>query len=230
MNLKLALTPRRIFTVLSVAPLHFVSLQFLEALSSILEHTLESHGKENPIFAGLLFFPVFCIASSLGNALTFASVRQIGLGKSPSFKQSWEEVSEVLGTLILASLVLGLVFVLGVMVFVLPAFYFMSLYLFVPQLILSEKGLKLSVYLFRSTKIAKTAFWECLFTVIGTMAIGIVTYLLAETLGTWAGGLSPDAFTRNLISLTVNIAFSIISAVVVDTWVSLLFVKLKEKT
>lgn len=228
MNLKFPLIPSRFAAVLAIAPVHFISLQFLEALSSILEHTLETYFKSQPILAGLVFFPVFCIASCISNSLTYVSVRQVGEGTLPTFGESWKKVSEVLGMLILSSLVLGLVFVLGIMVFILPALFLMALYLFVPHLILTEKGLPLSVYLFRSTRISKKSYWQCFFTVVGAVLLGLATYLLAETLGTWAGGLSQNETTRIFISVLINVFFSVLSAMVVDTWIALLFLKLKE--
>lgn len=145
-----------------------------------------------------------------------------------TFADAWKSLIPHFGILILSSFVLGLVFVLGVMVFVIPAFYFMSLYLFVPHWIMTERGLSLSAYLYRSTKTAKRAFWKCVFTVVIAMVLGIGTYLLAQTLGPWAGGFVDNEVLRHLISLTINIALSVVSATLIDTWVALLYLDLKE--
>ena len=218
---------KKILSSFATIPLLFFFLQLPEGIAGTIETILEKQFEKQPVAAIVLFFPVFCIASTLSSAMTFAALNRLVNGNRPSFNAVWGDVYPKLGKLVLASLLVGLVFVLGFCAMVVPAFYFMALYLFVPQLIMSEPNCKLSVYLFRSTRLAKTNLVTCISTVTATIAIGILTYLLSQTLGTWAGGFSEDNAARTMIVCGIDIFLSMFTGIFVDLWIAHLFLKLK---
>lgn len=205
------------FQTLKSAPLLFFGLQFLEGLSSVIAKLLETRFESNPVLAVVLFFPVFCIASTLSNALTFTKIRG----------ETLSTIWPYFGQLVLASLTLGLVFILGFAALILPAFYFMAIYLFVPQVILSEQpGMSLSLGLFRSTKIAKAAFKTCVLTAIGALGIAFLTFMISESLGRWAGGVTENPFLRHSISIGIDAFLSMSTGAIIDVWVCHLFLEL----
>ncbi len=203
-------------------------LQFSEGFAAVVEKFLEHRFDSSPILGALLFFPLFCMASTISNALTFLFLLHKQQSKPTQFKVLWKRVWDKKVPLILSSFVLGIVFLLGFAALVLPAFYFMALYLFVPQFVLTEES-TVSGYLYKSKRIASKRLWLCVASVSLAFTLGLISFLASESLGNWAGGFSQIPLISFMISLCVDVFFSMLSGAVIDVWIAVLFFHLEAK-
>lgn len=215
--------------VLFRAPFLLFLLQIPQGAAGLFQNLLENRLEREPLLAVVLFFPIFCIASALSSALTFVSLERMARGEPTSVWSAWKTILPKLPILVLTSLLVGAVFVLGFCALVFPAFYFMALYLFVPQLIVTEPRNALSVYLYRSTRLAKSSLWLCMATVFFSILLGIAAYLAAQTLGTWIAGFSDHNTVRHVLFLSTDVSLTMVSGVCIDCWIACLFLRLKQK-
>ncbi len=210
-------------------PLVFISVQSVQGVLSLLESILEPrYSQTNPALLIAFFFPPYVITTTLSSALTFFVVRDIRAGKKPSIPSAFEAVRPHLKSLVLCSLVLGLIYVLGFCAFVIPVVYFMAIYLFVPFVIVTEPKAPFSVYLFRSTQFAKKNLLLSILTVIGILVVGLLTFALSKWL---TDNLNRHLSSENLqvgLSFIIDFLLTLVTGSWIDSWVSNYFLNLKE--
>lgn len=220
---------KQTFSPFFTYPLLFLSVQSIQGLLSLLESALEPRFSEkNPILLVALFFPPYVITTTLSSALTFFIIRDLRLGKKPTFRNALEGVKPHLSQLIICSLVLGMIYILGFCAFVVPVVYFMAIYLFVPFVILTEPKAPFSAALYRSTQLAKTRLGLTILTVIGVLAIGLLTFALSR----WVTDKLNQAISSEEIQLVLSFCIDFILTIAtgswIDSWVSHYYLNLKE--
>lgn len=210
-------------------PLLFLGAQSIQGLLSLMESVLEPRfGNKSPLLLVALFFPPYVITTTLSSALTFYLVRDIRLGKKPSLQEAINGVKAKLGQLILCSFVLGFIYILGFCAFVIPVVYFMAIYLFVPYFILIEDKAPFSVYLFRSTQLAKKNLTLSISTVVGILVIGLLTFGLSRFLTDQMNRVILSEQAQLVISFLIDFALTLITGAWIDSWVAHYFLNLKE--
>ena len=152
--------PKKIFVTLLACPFTLGIIHIPEAILGTLQRLLETTLEGHPVIAFLVFFPFFTVMSSFTAALTLLVVLDLEQKKKPSLKRCLSEVGRRASALATSGLLVGLVCILGLCALVLPAIYFMALYLFVPLVIMTEHDQEIPVYLYRSTQIAKKSLWH----------------------------------------------------------------------
>lgn len=210
------------------APTHFILLQTLNGLSGLVAKALESRFENSPLLAGALFFPIFCIASTLTCALTFISVNERENGRRVNLTECFELLKPRLKSLVGASLALGFLFVLGLAALILPALYFMAIYLFVPLLLVSNSQMTLSPALYRSSKMIKNHRGTAAFTVFVILLVGVLTFLVSYSLGRFAGGITSIEALRFWVSAGIDAFLTMLTGAMIDLWIAGFFMKVQK--
>jgi len=164
------------------------------AIQSFLEPYFESY----PIVALVVLLPIFSYVSSLCTALTYLVLQSHR--KNFRFLCSSLKTIEIrkIKKLAVCSLWVSIFFGLGLAALVLPGFYFLASYIFVPILVMTEPELKSSQYLYESKQLIgkskKTLFTTILivaFSFFIEIPISQVVTLIAKFTG---GGIFIDSF------------------------------------
>ena len=144
-----------------------IPVGILVATQSLLEPYLES----SPILALIFLLPLFSFVSSVCTALTYLVIQSELSGNHPNFKNFRNLSSTQMKQLALCSLLVSVFFGLGLAALILPGFYFLACYLFVPILVISDPNRKVSEYLAESKQVVsqdkKTLITTMLFVIIG---------------------------------------------------------------
>lgn len=145
--------------------------------------------------------------------MTYLILRSRQVGEPPSLSRAFRLTLKSAGALSQAAILVGLAIVLGFALIVLPGLFLMSLYLFVPYLILDEPGGSIWNYLHRSSTFPQKRYARFLAMSFFSFSISIGTYL-------W-GLYWTEAFTqRPLLSFVLECGVGILSAVFLDVLIA----------
>ncbi len=202
-------------------PVHFLVFQIPEVSVELIEAMIGPK-TENRILIILVFaLPYFFFTSFLTSALTFLSVRDTTTsGRPPSLGMALGRIVPKLKLLLPVSLLTGIILGLSLAAFILPVFYFMTVYLFVPILVASETKMAWSQYLYRSKKIIQTRLWKtmtivfCMLTSSFIIQVGLNIDLIWNFVGEWGWLLEA---VRYFLSMLVG--------AIVAIWVSLYYLE-----
>lgn len=146
---------------------------------------------------------------------------QVEKKQRPSLAASWEMLRGKLKTLVPVSMTTGLVLILGLMTVFVMLFHYMAIYLFVPQLLVTEPRLPWSVYLHRSRKLVKGSYGKAVTVVTAMLFLSLGGDALAGTLAyVFSLGDSPAI---ELLLLAVKYGFSLASTALLAIWISYYF-------
>ncbi len=189
-------------------PILFLLLQAPEMSGEIFAQILKMGGKEVSFTMILFFLPYFSIVSFFSTFLIFNAISSPGKKTGKLFSDlgaRWKQ-------LVPASLLTGVILVMGLFLMVVPFFYFMAIFLFVPHFIWIEPPQPISNYLALSKRFAKMHLKWCLLFVVLMFIFGFgVDALISEGAEMLAlEGMDQVLFAlKTLISLTTGALMSI---------------------
>ena len=212
-------------------PFAFLLLQIPELSTDWLMAWL--HVKDQSVtFAKLvLLLPYICVTSTLTSSLTCALVIERDREASGALGRALRLVGSRLGSLIPVSLLSGCIVLLGVAAAVLPGLYFMTLFLFVPQLLVTENRLPWSVYLSRSKRLAKKQLRRNLVLVLVIMGVLASATAVSDHFQDLAEhsaslGLSSPAVVWTIEALLTLVLTA--AGALVDVWISYYFLHVQK--
>jgi len=204
-------------------PFHFVALQIPELSVEFLQIAIGDKPTNRLLVIILIVLPYFCIATYLSRSLTYVSARQALVGK-PSFSTSMRVVCALWRTLIPVSLLTGILILCGFALFVVPAIYFLTVYLFVPALLITEPSSPWSSYLYKSKRLVGMAFPKTLLVVVMMMSLSAI--LEFDVGRDWLHSILPPGFPHSITYCTKLIAMAILGAIC-SLWISYHFESLR---
>ncbi|MFM8316064.1 MAG: hypothetical protein ACKOA8_17435 [Deltaproteobacteria bacterium] len=203
---------------------HFGFVLLLQLPLGILvvgQRFLDSYLETHPILAVLLLLPLFSVGSSLSSALTFLYLQTPSPRKLSIFAHLLKDSSQKLKYLVPTSLCVAVFFGLGLAAFILPGLYFISLYFFVPFLVVQEPIQPIANYLFASKSMvtqSRKTFWTTAGLALTTLFMELPLSFLVDYLSNLIG---QPAFCDMLISMMF--------ASFLDIMVSVYFLSLSSK-
>lgn len=224
--------PGKSLRFLLACPIALFLAQLPQGLLALLQTAIEHFMENRPIIGFAVIFPVFCITSAISSALTFSLLLQHTDGKKPNLLTAASIVKSKFNTLLLGSLAVGVFFVLGLCALILPALYFMAVYLFVPHLILLNDKRPISAFLFQSKKwvtSSRTTLIQTMALILFMIALGIGSYLAGQKLTEYIISLSSIGGGSGMIALCVDMASSMLGGAILDVFVGYSFLNLKEQ-
>jgi hypothetical protein len=192
---------------LFMAPFLFLVIQTPQGITDALEDFVgKTYGETNVAVTAIYAIAAFIIGI-IPEALTFAMVLDVSEGRKPSLSSALSRLKGKWGRLISAAILLGVVFALGVMAYFLPGLLLMTLYLFVPHLIIQQPLSPFATYFYRASKMAKKYFLRIFLFVIIAIVTFLLTQRLGATLGVWipAASFLPVMFISMIVNAVVNI-------------------------
>lgn len=214
---------------LCVAPLLLLLVQFPLALTEILQEVLGINNSiQPPIGAILIILPAFFILSFFSSALTFAATRRLVQAKPHALHHVWEDIKPHIGKLLAASVTFGCLSGLGLVAYIVPGLILMTLFLFVPHLIIADSSNSLWAYATRSKKLVANHPFFSFFVVMCSFSLSTVLYLLGEHLGTYYGAVGSNDEIRVTILVTIRSVFAMVGGLAVDLWVASYFMTLRK--
>ena len=156
-------------------PLTFVLLQIPETSVDIVGRAIPLAVGENKWLLALILFPYFCVASFISLATTYLAVNNLREGAGSALDRVFSRLKPKALPLLGTSVMTGLLVFMGFAAFILPGFYLMTLYLFVPILVLVRPPYAWSSYLHQSKILTQAHFKSllCLTGVIIVVGLGI---------------------------------------------------------
>ncbi len=198
-----------------------VLLQLPLGILVVAQRFFDSHFESHPILAVLLLLPLFSVGSSLSTALTFLYLQTPSPRKLSTFAHLLKDSSKKLKYLVPTSLCVAIFFGLGLAAFILPGLYFISLYFFVPILVVREPIQPIANYLFASKTIvtqSRNIFWT-------TAGLALATLLMELPISYFVDSLSSLIGHPSLCDMLISMMF----ASFLDIMVSLYFLNLSSK-
>jgi len=180
--------------------------QIPEILVTLVQKQIEKDQTDPHFFLFFLIYPVFCIFSALSSALTYLVIE-----KSSKPRYLREVLSALLSKLLLlsgAASLLGIVFLVATLAFVIPGVLVMAFYLFVPFLILQPPKGSFWSYFSESKQLFRKNKTICLFTSSAMVVLSILSFL---------GFLEAP--------LILEIGISLLLSLVLNVWISTVFIE-----
>lgn len=160
---------KKAFQVFISAPLLFLIIQIPETSVDILGRILPLFIGKSPYMLALSLFPYFCIASFVSLSATFLAVTH----PRSSLRNLITQIGHHFSVLAATSILTGALVFMGFIAFILPGFYLMALYIYVPILVLSPPRQPWSSYLQESKVLAKRHLRSTLTIVLLVMGLGL---------------------------------------------------------
>lgn len=220
--------PRTTAQTFAANPWQFFWLQLPVGSVEILERCLTTFEEKGTRWGIFVLLPYFMIASALATSATFSFILQKRQGRVPTLWTVWNAIAAKLPLLIPAALLVGLVCGLGIIALILPGLYFMTLYLFVPHLIVYEERSPLMTHLYKSTHLAKAQLKKTFSVVLVISFLSLFVFFGGETIGTWLGGVSTNGLIQNTLLVSIKALFAMLAGVFIDIFTSEYFLKLRE--
>lgn len=208
-------------------PFPLLLLQIPEWALEFPLHWLQTAKVSGEFWIALFLFPVTWVFAAVSTAATYEYLAHPN-EKQP-IRESFRRVVNGIKPLVLTSLVTATATTLGILL-ILPGFYFLTIYCFVPFLAVQKPGNGVFQTLSDSTEMAKKDFWRLLLftTSIAIIAFsmeyvqdGVIEGLGLPRMGTaWFSALA-TVFTKMFLSLS----FTAFANCVLVAW----FVKLSSK-
>ncbi len=200
------------------------------ALSELAQDLLGINDSVQPSPAAIaVVLPILFMLSFLASALSFTVVEQLDQTGQCNLNAAGNRVYSHRFRLLVASLALGCLSGIGLVAYVIPGLILMTLFLFVPHLIIADSPTTLSVSVTRSKKLAFKFAPLSFFIVFVSFGLSLVTFLLGEHLGTYFGAAGSDDFTRRLVLFATRAGFAMIGGGFVDVWVASYFLTLRRQ-
>jgi hypothetical protein len=211
------------------APLLLIAVQVPEAAFDLVDKTLTPITEKYPMIAIIGILPIVWLLSALSVSLTFAAILRLesGEGARPTLRGVCQDLSPRLGRLLGASLLNGIVVLCGLLL-LLPGIYFMAIYLFVPQLVMTLPAYPATTYLSLSKKLVRDHFWSTLGVVLILFVADFGLYVIGETLGTWLAGTADEAGIRDAILVATKILLSLVTSTAINVGVSYFFLEIRD--
>jgi len=167
---------RSLFQTYSKAPLLFLVLQLPEVSVDWIDRAFRADFEKNPLLGALTLFPYFTLASGLSTALTAIAAAEIVADRPATWNGVWAKLNGKVWLLAKASLLSGLFILLGMPV-LLPAIYFMAVYLLVPLVVVLETPAPALALMVRSKNLVKPHFYKVLGFTLFFLAVGVAMFL-----------------------------------------------------
>ena len=213
---------RKTFRTLWGAPLLYLLIQLPQAIIDALEYYAEQvWGESQTLLMGgfaLLAFIIGVIPSVITFAMVWKESRTLG-AVLRFFHGKW-------GLILLSALVSGILFALGVMAYIIPGILLMTLYLFVPYLILTEEKAPLTTYFYRSSKLSRKKFKTVLAVVGAVLGLFIIFQKVGEALGVHASEQLENPLLQKILLTSILMLFSMFINAFVNVWLSHFFLRL----
>jgi hypothetical protein len=207
-----------------LAPLSFLLIQIPVGGVEVLETLFSTQLESNILLVLLVILPASLIAQPLSSSLTFVALRSLQEKKPIRWPDCFRPVVGKLTPLVVATFLSETVSGMGMLTFF-PGVYFTAMYLFIPQLVISEPELPWSVYLLRSKKLAQRTWGKALLTTLVLILLGASSYLGVET------GRRPPLWTAGVLwVLLIKVFVSMLAAALVDIWISHYFLLAKSQS
>jgi hypothetical protein len=192
------------------------------------EKSLTPVTEKYPLVALVVILPLVWLLSALSIALTFAIVRRLRRGDGIGLGVVLSDLKPRLMRLLAASFLNGMVVLCGLLL-VLPGIYFMTIYLFVPQLVMTLPVYPASTYLHLSKNLVRTHFWSTLSVVLLLFLSDLGLYVVGETLGTWIGGWAENDAARDGLLIGTKMVLSLLTSAGINVGISYFFLELQEE-
>lgn len=219
-------------TLLLKHPVHFLLIQLPAGLTEPLEVLTTTFQREHDYLAPLLILPVFFVLSIFTSAATFASVLRNSQSKPLSLKETFDTVVSHGKPLLLAAMLVGSLSALGMMAYVIPALLIITVYLFVPHLILSKGGLAVTAYLNQSKDLTTQSRRRFLFS-FGIVFCAFLISLASDLLGKYLGQqfLEPDNVVLFKMAswIGIRMLLTMFLGSIIDVWISFYFLEVRDK-
>jgi hypothetical protein len=180
-------------------PFPLLLLQVPEWVLEFPLHWLQTAKVSGEFWIALLLFPVTWVCAAFSTAATFSYLA------SPEEKQPLREsvrmVIRGLKPLVLASLVTAVATTLGILL-ILPGFYFLTLYCFVPFLAVQRPENGVFQTLSESTEMVKKDFWRLFFF---TTSIALIAFSMEYVQDGVVEGLGIARMGAQWLSATVTV-------------------------
>jgi hypothetical protein len=213
---------------LMASPLHFLLLQIPQSLSDVTDNLFPSYFEHHRAVAFSIMLPLWVVTSALSSGLTFSSTRRWHREHRLSARDAWTTVAGKLWPLIAAYLLAGIVVALGFLSFILPGFYYMALYLFVPLVVVDEPRLPWSVYLLRSKKIAKRSMRRTLVLAMSLLFVGLALSVLDGVVKDGVEHMISNYALRAVVFLSATLCISLVTGAIINVGISEFFLNLKK--
>ncbi len=202
-------------------PLLLFLIQIPVGLLGVLQSLLEPYLEWHPVVALIILLPLFSMGSSLSTALTFLVVQTRNSDTHSNFSHDWKRLTDRFTSLAGSSFIVALFFGLGLAALILPGFYFLAIYIFVPILAVSAPPQPISQYLYKSKKMI-TQSRKILFTTIGLVTLSFLAELplslIANFLSSFFGG-----------ALIIDAAATMMLGALLDCFIVFYFLNLQSK-
>lgn len=214
----------------TIAPFLFLLFQVPEAIIDGIELIADGWLESRPLMALALLFPVYCLSSSFSAAWTYLVAKQIHEGRKPTFRYCLHSLrGHASWILIQSSLAVGLVVALGVPALLLPAFYFMAVYLFVPWIIADGQSDTVGAALARSKRLIDGRIIEWICIVMAFIALGLMSHFGGDAIVKSFNRLSDSVWLHVGTYVLFKLGISLTLGVAIDLGLSHTFIKLKGK-
>jgi|LakMenEpi03Aug12_release.lakeMendotaPanAssembly.Ray.scaffolds.fasta_scaffold150842_2 hypothetical protein len=200
-------------------PLLF-AIHLPEGLLTLVQYFFESTFTQSPKTAFVFLYPLLCFSAIICSALSFLIVRSPETRKVNLYVL-WKELQPHLAKLGLGSLALGLIMIPATLALLIPGLYVLTIYLFIPFLILEDAELKLSSCFYQSKVLAKEHIEICGLTALASFVISILPLL----------GLSllDSPLFDSTLGIALETVFGMVLSVLMNTWLSTLFLEVSKK-
>ncbi len=204
---------RQIGTLFRKAPFLILLLQLPEVSVDWLDRLFRDAFEAKPLLGAGILFPYFILASSLSTALTALAARELENGRP--IKLGWliAQVGKRIFLFLKTSFACGLFIVVGMPVLI-PALYFMTVYLFVPVLTVFDSPAPALTMLARSKRLAKLDFLKVFCFTLFFLGVGVVFFLIQGEIDKWLidqmnfpaiSGAFADSIFALALGVTVNL-------------------------
>lgn len=199
--------------LLFLFPFQLFVLQSCDLLSEGLLAAVQEPTRNIWLYAAIVFPPLWFM-TVFSTALTFDFLRQHFEGAKPSVLTAYRNLARKLPQMLKAEGIVGLAVILGLNL-ILPGLYFMTLYLFVPCLVMTRPKMPTFSYLSEASDMTRGYFWKllCLSIVILILSLGL-NEIQAQWLS-WAG--------KGFLQVAVALGISLVLGAAVNTFLTVCF-------
>lgn len=198
------------------APL-LLAAQLPDGFLSLLQKLFETKLNEFPKLSFVFLYPGFCFSAALCSATTYSIIQS---DSSKTFKYHWNRIYSAFPKLFLSSFLLGLVLAPATMALIIPGIYVLSLYLFVPFVVLDNPNQTLSKIFGSSKTFSRLCKKLCFLTASLSFFLGLVSYLGPSLLSQFMEASSLGPF--------FEVSFGMFVSLLLNIWTASLFLEINQ--
>ncbi len=187
------------FRILLKRPLLLLALQWPDLLSEMLISFTRPYDYL-PWVNMLVVFPLTWLLTVISTAATFAFFRSQG---QASFTSCFKQVALRIQPLMLTGLITGVAVALGLLI-ILPAIYFVAIYLFVPCVVLARPQMNVFEALAHSTRLTRKAIWSVLAFAVVVIVWGLLMGQVESALEAQGLGQEVSYLIKAVIALSLS--------------------------